>query len=79
MSDSFKNSYLTNKSKDLQNVLCAVTGKMVEIRLKRQTTSQVKNLSYDNCYLTKAHAIFFQLGHLAFKSTASKSENAIAY
>lgn len=43
MNDSFKHSYLTNKSKDLQNVLCAMIEKMVEIRLERQTTSQVKN------------------------------------
>lgn len=39
----------------------------------------VKNLHYDNCYLTKAHAIFFQSCHLAFKSTVSKNENPVAH
>lgn len=80
MNDSFKRSYLTNKSKYLHNVLYAMTRKMVPIRLKIQThlKEAVKNLHYDNCYLTKAHAIFFQSCRLAFKSTVSKSENSVA-
>lgn len=40
MNDSFKYLYLTNKSKYLQNVLYALTGKMVWIDLKIETTSQ---------------------------------------
>lgn len=40
MNDSFKCSYLANKSKHLHNVLYAMTGEMVQIRLKIQNTSK---------------------------------------
>lgn len=70
MNDAFKDSHFTNKSKYLQNVLYAVAGKMAQPRLGWKYSlhfdEAVKNLHYDNCYLTKAHAIFLQSCHLVF-------------